>query len=199
MVKHMVLNKKNIIAIITVCIFALLISGLISSYAQEEVEDTIRTQKGLRFTVPEDWPIEERNGVVAPIPIEEYIDIKFKRIISQLDSFKKDLSSKFEKINSDSDVSKYELSGKFDELKSSIESATQDSQELFVSLDTLEAKLSSVEESLRDLSLKLKASEVKDENMAELYKDIESRIGQLETDVENMEYHSVPEGDQSWY
>jgi hypothetical protein len=37
----------------------------------------LQTKSGLHFRVPADWPIEERNGVVAPIPIEEYLTQKF--------------------------------------------------------------------------------------------------------------------------
>jgi len=49
-------------------------------------------KRGLLFTVPEDWPIEERGGVVAPIPIEEYVTRKFKDIESRLEKIKQDLS-----------------------------------------------------------------------------------------------------------
>jgi len=43
-----------------------------------------RTQEGLHFNLPADWPIERRNGVVGPIPVEEYIAQKFKALEARL-------------------------------------------------------------------------------------------------------------------
>ena len=54
--------------------------------ADDENEYTVKTEKNLRFNVPKDWPIEERNGVVGPIPIEKYLSLKFADIRSQLAS-----------------------------------------------------------------------------------------------------------------
>ncbi|GEM_PF-3104772 len=34
----------------------------------------------LKFNVPDDWPIEERGGTVGPIPVEEYLALKFSKI-----------------------------------------------------------------------------------------------------------------------
>ncbi len=45
--------------------------------AEETPATTVRTSEGLKFVVPPDWPIEKRNGIVAPIPIEEYLNRKF--------------------------------------------------------------------------------------------------------------------------
>ncbi len=43
-------------------------------------------QEGLRFTLPPDWPVEKRGGVVAPIPIEEYLARKFSAMDNRLRS-----------------------------------------------------------------------------------------------------------------
>lgn len=43
-----------------------------------------KTEEGLHFDVPPDWPIEKRGGVVGPIPIEEYLGRKFQALTSQL-------------------------------------------------------------------------------------------------------------------
>ena len=45
-----------------------------------------RTQEGLHFRVPEDWPIEKRGGVVGPIPLEEYVAKKLSAIEARLKS-----------------------------------------------------------------------------------------------------------------
>ena len=57
-------------------------------------EGTVRKMKdGLRFQVPADWPIETRNGIVGPIPIEEYLGRKFKAMEGQLQLLGQQLSS----------------------------------------------------------------------------------------------------------
>jgi len=56
---------------------------------------------GLRFTVPEDWPVEKRGGVVGPIPIEEYISMKFKNVQTEMDGIKSDLQEKYGALRSD--------------------------------------------------------------------------------------------------
>jgi hypothetical protein len=51
------------------------------------------TQQGLHFKLPEDWPIEKRNGVVAPIPVEEYLSSKTKLLESRIHTLEQQLSS----------------------------------------------------------------------------------------------------------
>ena len=46
---------------------------------------TVTTPEGLNFNVPEDMPIEKRNGVIQPIPFEEYLYFKFSKINERLD------------------------------------------------------------------------------------------------------------------
>ena len=55
-----------------------------------------KSVEGLRFNVPPDWPIEERAGLVAPIPIEEYLGKKFQGIESRL----KALDERFKELES---------------------------------------------------------------------------------------------------
>jgi len=43
-----------------------------------------KTAERLHFKLPPDWPIEKRGGVTAPIPIEEYLAMKFKAVQSQM-------------------------------------------------------------------------------------------------------------------
>lgn len=47
---------------------------------------TVRTKDQLRFNLPTDWPIELRgNGSAAgPVPIEQYLELKFKALETQL-------------------------------------------------------------------------------------------------------------------
>ena len=55
---------------------------------------TVTTKEGLSFRVPEDMPIETRNGIVAPIPFEEYVYAKFQQIDGRL----RKISTKLDEI-----------------------------------------------------------------------------------------------------
>ena len=49
-------------------------------------------KSGLKYRVPEDMPIETRNGIEAPIPFDEYTYGKFKRIEGRLDRIEESLA-----------------------------------------------------------------------------------------------------------
>ena len=51
-----------------------------------------KTAERLHFKVPADWPIEKRNGVVAPIPVEEYLARKFSSLDQQLQAIEQRVS-----------------------------------------------------------------------------------------------------------
>lgn len=76
--------------------------------AQEDNDDgeefqyntVVKVVDGLKFNVPEDRPIEKKDGVVMPMPIDKYVALKFSRLGKRLekmeDSIRKiqaDLSS----------------------------------------------------------------------------------------------------------
>ncbi len=48
--------------------------------AESKKESEPKSAKGIQFSVPADWPIEKRNGALGPIPIEEYLALKFKKL-----------------------------------------------------------------------------------------------------------------------
>ena len=55
---------------------------------------TVRTSKDrLHFALPPDWPVEKRGGILAPIPIEEYLAKKFKTIETHLQGLEQRLGS----------------------------------------------------------------------------------------------------------
>lgn len=39
---------------------------------------------GILFKLPADWPIEERYGVISPIPVEDYLARKFAVVNTQM-------------------------------------------------------------------------------------------------------------------
>ena len=59
-----------------------------------EVESsTITTKEGLTFRVPKDMPIEMRNGIQAPVPIEEYMYAKFKKVEKKMGKMEEKLDN----------------------------------------------------------------------------------------------------------
>jgi len=59
--------------------------------AEEKEATTVVTKEGLHFKLPPDWPVEKRGGVVAPIPIEEYLAQKFSAIQSRLQALEQQM------------------------------------------------------------------------------------------------------------
>lgn len=52
----------------------------------------VRTEKGLRFKLPKDWPVEKRGGAIGPIPIEEYVALKFDKVNTQLQKIEQSIA-----------------------------------------------------------------------------------------------------------
>ena len=72
--------------------------------ADDEVEEkqpptVVRTSAGLNFVVPPDWPIEKRNGVVRPIPIEEYLAQKFGALDKKLQELERKVGALESKVS----------------------------------------------------------------------------------------------------
>ena len=43
-------------------------------------EVVIRTEGAHRLLLPKDWPVEHKDGRIAPAPIEEYLSMKFDQV-----------------------------------------------------------------------------------------------------------------------
>ncbi len=64
-------------------------------YAEEEGDSqgtVVKTRQGLNFQLPEDWPLEKRGGTVGPVPIEEYLGVKFAKLESRLAKLEKQMT-----------------------------------------------------------------------------------------------------------
>lgn len=88
--------KRYTLNAIGIIVHASLLFGIETPAFGEMAEDkespTVKKSKyGLNFQVPPDWPIEERAGIVAPIPIEEYLSLKFKDVELRLQGIEKRL------------------------------------------------------------------------------------------------------------
>lgn len=73
--------------------------------------NTVTTKEGLNFRVPEDMPVETRNGIQAPIPFDEYMYGKFKQIDSRLKSIDSKLDHIEELLASTKENKPRELKG----------------------------------------------------------------------------------------
>jgi len=51
-----------------------------------------KTKEQLHFELPADWPVEKRGGIVAPIPVEEYLAVKFKALELRLQTIEQRLN-----------------------------------------------------------------------------------------------------------
>ena len=69
----------------------------------EETKDyqfkNVTTKEGLNFTIPEDMPIETRNGVTAPIPFDEYLYFKFRKLEEKMTATDKKTDDQLERID----------------------------------------------------------------------------------------------------
>ncbi|MBI4227274.1 MAG: hypothetical protein HY600_03250 [Candidatus Omnitrophica bacterium] len=74
-------------------IWLVLIWLAVPALAEAGEELVTKEVKGFRFKVPADWPVEERNGTVAPIPSEEYLSKKFLAITTRFEAAEKRLTT----------------------------------------------------------------------------------------------------------
>jgi len=63
-------------------------TDLIAASADEEPvsENTlvVKKSKGLRFTVPADWPVSQADGITGPVSVEEYLSMKFSKVAAKM-------------------------------------------------------------------------------------------------------------------
>ena len=60
----------------------------------EEKENLVTKElKGFKFKVPADWPVEDRDGQVGPVPVEEYLAKKFSAVSARFDAVEKQLAA----------------------------------------------------------------------------------------------------------
>jgi len=50
-----------------------------------ELAGSVKDTRGLRFSVPDDWPIERVGNTIGPISIEDYMSRKFAAVNEKLD------------------------------------------------------------------------------------------------------------------
>jgi len=148
------------------------------SYAQGS-----KISKGLNFQVPEDWPVEKRGGIVAPIPIEEYLEIKFTAVEEKFEAIKDELSGKFLELQSDLEGVEKDFSKKIKGVQSEGESQGEvsgDSTEILSSVKSLESELGRLD---RKITNKVREMQVQFEKMNQQMMSVEKEIKDLQTQV----------------
>ena len=117
----------------------ILVWGAVSvTYGQAEKKP--REQKGLKFDVPDDWPIEERGGVVAPIPVEEYVSQKFQEYDPRLEALQRELNSNFEELQKQLGSLEENLKEEIKKAREQIEPLRADITDLELAYDRLKAE-----------------------------------------------------------
>jgi len=53
----------------------------------------IKVVDGQRFQLPEDMPLQSKNNIIAPMPIEQYIAMKFERLEERLQRIEADVAA----------------------------------------------------------------------------------------------------------
>ena len=84
------LTRKKCLTLFWVAVWVL---GGTVTHAQEPKEKvtTQKTREGLHFELPPDWPVEKHGGLVAPIPVEEYLAMKFNTLEARLQTIEQQL------------------------------------------------------------------------------------------------------------
>ena len=66
----------------------------------EQPQRSTKTFKGINFNVPDDWPLEEQGGAIGPIPVEEYLILKFGKAEERFKKIEADMAKNSESYNS---------------------------------------------------------------------------------------------------
>lgn len=94
-------SRQLPIAYALICILASSLMWIALPWKGVQAQDDGRKQvtaKGINFDLPEDWPIEERGGAVGPIPIEEYLAMKFRKVDAKFDEMESGTGGTKEKL-----------------------------------------------------------------------------------------------------
>jgi len=84
---------------------ALLCDGASSGWAADgpltDDEVVVRTEGAHRLLLPKDWPVEHRDGRFSPIPLEEYLSMKFDQVAEAFEATNRRLDAlqrRFERL-----------------------------------------------------------------------------------------------------
>jgi len=172
---------KKLVIISTVCAAGaiMFLTADDHSYAQNT-----KSKRGLNFQVPEDWPIEKRGGIVAPIPTEEYILIKFKATEEEFQAIKDDLANKFEELQLSIKNMEINFTKEIQKVQAQTESqATEGGDDLTGILDSLASIKREVSRIERKITNKVAMIMEKIEEEAMTTRSLEKKIAEFQTQI----------------
>lgn len=86
--------SKRVLCVVAAALgLAAILPGAPARAADKEEVTVVKTRGGLNFKLPPDWPVEKRDGVMGPIPIEEYLAMKFSGIDQRLQGLEKQITA----------------------------------------------------------------------------------------------------------
>jgi len=148
-----------------------------------------KTQNGLNFQVPDDWPIEKRGGIVAPIPTEEYVLIKFKEVEEEFRAVKADLTGKFEELqlsikNMESGLAKDTAEAQSQtEFQAAPVTPPPDQTGIMESLSSLQKEMARLDRKITNKAMEMMAG---DEEIRAQIKSVEKKIETLLAHVQKI-------------
>ena len=86
-----------------IVLLALVLLPASLSQAAEEIsteKEMLKTKGGIRFNLPEDWPIEKKGAALGPIPVEEYVSRKLEIMEKRVAALEGKISSLEKKVHS---------------------------------------------------------------------------------------------------
>ena|SRR3989338_1457450 len=93
--------RHNVTANVLKLLFlATLMAGQTVYAADGNESSTGRNIKGIQFNVPNDWPIDDRGGSLGPVPVEEYVTMKFEKSDERLDQMESRADTRFNVMGS---------------------------------------------------------------------------------------------------
>ena len=142
-----------------------------------------KKKSGLNFQVPEDWPIEKRGGILAPIPTEEYFLIKFKATEEEFQAIKADLASKFEELQFSIKDMEVHFVKEIQETQLQAESQGNGGDDIADILESLASLKSEIGRLDRKITNKVAGMKGRFEDVAVTTKFIEKKIEGLQTQI----------------
>jgi len=93
------LQSTQILALVVLwTVFAPLASSEEATLSDDTV--TVRTEGAHRLLLPKDWPVEQKDGLLNPVPIEQYLSMKFSQVASRLEELIQRLDAMNQRLRS---------------------------------------------------------------------------------------------------
>lgn len=175
---------KKLVLISAICAAGAI---LILTVNKPSYAENIKNKSRLNFYVPDDWPIEKRGGILAPIPTEEYITIKFTEVEGEFLAIKDDLVSKLEELQLSIKNMETNFTKEIHEaqLQTDAQSgAGEDLTDILPRLGLLESELGRLD---RKITNKASIIKTQSQEMAVIVSSFEKKIKEFQTQIYKLE------------